>query len=426
MSKLGQVGHRLYTGEVQYDFVGRKKIWYCLSALIVLVAVASILFRGLNFGIEFKGGGDFSVPSANCSIEEVREAVEPLTDFEPIVQETSGAGVDKIRVQTEALPQGVSADIISELAQVCQIADRGTINANVIGAIWGDAITEKAVTSLVVFLILVTVLIRIMFEFKMSVAALFALTHDLIITAGLYALVGFEVTPATIIGMLTILGYSLYDTIVVFDSLRENTRNLTKTQKSTYSEAANLSVNQTLIRSINTSVIALLPVGAILVIGTYLLGAGVLKDLSLVLFIGIAASTFSSIFFATPLLADLKEREPEIKELRRKVLAARAKAERSKPAPPAGPTLSKAPSGTSTALLEREADLDGEGEHGVHRDHNDDGDDGDAGPGSSAIRAGTGPTGVGRFTGAPVRPQGRPQRPGSAGQSRKKRRKRRR
>lgn len=389
MSKLGQVGHRLYTGEVQYDFVGRKKIWYCLSALIVLVAVLSIVFRGLNFGIEFKGGGDFSVPSASCSVEQVREAVEPLTDFEPIVQETSGAGVDKIRVQTEVLPEGASQRIIAELAEVCGVTDRSQIDASVIGAVWGDEVTNKAITSLVVFLILVTILIRILFELKMSIAALFALAHDLVITAGLYALVGFEVTPATIIGMLTILGYSLYDTIVVFDSLRENVRNLEKNQKQTYSEAANLSVNQTLIRSINTSVIALLPIGAILVIGTYVLGAGVLKDLSLVLFIGIAASTFSSIFFATPLLADLKEREPGMKELRRKVMAARAKAEQ-QGAASAGPSLSKAAGGgTATALLERDTDED---------------------PGSLPDPAS--PTGVGRFTGAPVRPEGRPQRSG--------------
>lgn len=375
MSKLGQVGHRLYTGEVSYDFVGRKKIWYCLSALIVLLAVGGILFRGLNFGIEFKGGADFRVPSNQCSIEEVTETVGPFTTAEPIVQQTKAvSGVENIRVQTDDLEPGVADRIKDALSETCKV-DSATITSSEISGTWGSEVTKKAITSLVVFLLLVSVFIRILFEFKMAVAALFALAHDLVITAGLYALVGFEVTPATVIGMLTILGYSLYDTIVVFDSLRENTRNLAKRNEQTYSEAANLSVNQTLVRSINTSVIALLPIGAILFVGTYLLGAGVLKDLALVLFIGIAASTFSSIFFATPLLADLKEREPEMIALRKRLESSRAK----EAARGTDVSLSKG----GTAVLERSdvaAEVEGET-----------------------------PAPVSRFTGAPARPQGRPQ-----------------
>jgi preprotein translocase subunit SecF len=377
MSKLGDVGHRLYTGEVQYDFVGRKKIWYCLSATIVLLAIGGIVLRGLNFGIEFKGGADFRVPSGNCSIEQVRDAVAPYSQAEPIVQEAKAVGGQStLRVQTDDLPQGVAPKIQGELATLCQVA-ADDITYSEISGTWGGEVTKKALTSLIVFLLLVSVFIRILFETKMAIAALFALAHDLVITAGLYALVGFEVTPATVIGMLTILGYSLYDTIVVFDSLRENTRNLTKQTKRTYSEAANLSVNQTLVRSINTSVIALLPIGAILVVGTYLLGAGVLKDLALVLFIGIAASTFSSIFFATPLLADLKEREPEMQALRKRIDTVRAKeAARGFDAGPSG----LIEPGGSTALLERTEEATGEA----------------AGPTAS------------RFTGAPARPAGRP------------------
>lgn len=375
MSKLGQVGHRLYTGEVSYDFVGRKKIWYCLSATIILLAIGGILIRGLNFGIEFKGGADFRVPSSQCSITAVTDTVTPFTTAEPIVQTAKAVGgAQSIRVQTDDLAPGVADKIKNALSDTCKVKT-DSITSSEISGTWGSEVTKKAITSLVVFLLLVTVFIRILFEFKMALAALFALAHDLIITAGLYALVGFEVTPATVIGMLTILGYSLYDTIVVFDSLRENTRNLAKRNERTYSEAANLSVNQTLVRSINTSVIALLPIGAILFVGTYLLGAGVLKDLALVLFIGIAASTFSSIFFATPLLADLKEREPEMVALRKRLESNRAKeAVR-------GSDVSLSTSGT--AVLERT---------------------------ETETVDGTEPTApVSRFTGAPVRPQGRPQ-----------------
>ena len=351
MSRIGAVGHRLYTGEVSYDFVGRKKVWYALSATIVLISIGAMLFRGLNFGIEFEGGGDFRVPSANCSVEDVRAAVEPLLESEPIVQTTRAVdNVEFIRLQTEALPSGAGVGIETALVEACQ-ANPDDITSSVIGAIWGGDVSQSAIIALIVFLVLVTILIRVLFETKMALAALFALAHDLVITIGVYALVGFEVTPATIIGMLTILGYSLYDTIVVFDSLRENVRGLERSAKMTYSEAANLSVNQTLIRSINTSVIVLLPVGTILFVGAYALGAGTLKDLSLVLFIGIIASTFSSIFFATPLLADLKEREPGMKALAKKVHANRAKQERTDAA---GPAAADSGSGTTTtAVLER-------------------------------------------------------------------------
>lgn len=357
MSKLGDVGHRLYTGEVQYDFVGRKRTWYAISAAIILISIGALIFRGLNFGIEFKGGGDFRVASSNCSVEQVRQAVVPFTEAEPIVQSARGVGgAQTLRVQTEVLDRGASQEIAGALAKTCQV-EQSTIQTQVIGAVWGGEVSQKALIALVVFLVLVSVFIRILFETKMAVAAIVALLHDLVITIGIYALIGFEVTPATVIGMLTILGYSLYDTIVVFDSLRENTRALGRTNKMTYSEAANLSVNQTLVRSINTSVIALLPIGAILVVGSYLLGAGTLKDLSLVLFIGIAASTFSSIFFATPILAQLKEREPEMQELTKKVHAARAKQARSSQAQaPDAAADAGSGGGTATAVLERGPD----------------------------------------------------------------------
>ncbi|MCW2621342.1 MAG: Protein-export rane protein SecF [Frankiales bacterium] len=348
MSKIGQVGHRLYTGEVSYDFVGRKRTWYTVSAAIILISVAALLTRGLNFGIEFKGGADFRLPAVSCSVQDARQAVEPLTTAEPIVQKIGG---NSVRVQTEVLQAGGADQIATVLAKTCGV-DISQVNRNVIGATWGNEVSKKAITALIVFLILVSIFIRVLFETKMAIAAIVALLHDLLITIGLYSLIGFEVTPATVIGMLTILGYSLYDTIVVFDSLRENTRNLGRTYAHTYSEAANLSINQTLVRSINTSVIALLPIGAILFVGSYLLGAGTLKDLSLVLFIGITASTFSSIFFATPLVAQLKEREPEMRAVAKKVHSNRAKAARQAEAPLTTPPAEGG--GTTTALLERE------------------------------------------------------------------------
>jgi preprotein translocase subunit SecF len=320
VSRLGQIGHRLYTGELSIDFVGRRKLWYVISVAILIVSVLAVLFRGLNFGIEFRGGAEFRVPAAQCSVEQARNAVGALTESEPVVQ-TLGNG--DLRVQTEALSEGEPDQVRSVLADTCGVpAD--SISTQLIGPSWGEEITNKAVIALIVFLVLVVGFIWIIFERKMAIAAIVALLHDIVITVGLYALVGFDVTPSTLIGLLTILGYSLYDTVVVFDSIRENTRGITASNQTTYSEAANLSVNQTLVRSINTSLIALLPVAAILFVGAYVLGAGTLKDLSLVLFVGIAASTYSSIFIATPLLADLKEREPAMKALRRRVELRRA------------------------------------------------------------------------------------------------------
>jgi preprotein translocase subunit SecF len=198
------------------------------------------------------------------------------------------------------------------------------VSTQVIGPSWGEQITQKALTGLAVFLVLIVVYLSITFEWRMAVAALVALFHDVFITVGIYSLSGFEVTPATVIGVLTILGYSLYDTVVVFDKVKENTRGIQTSSKMTYSEAANLAVNQTLVRSINTSVVGLLPVASLLFVGAYVLGAGTLKDLALALFVGIAVGTYSSIFIATPVLAQLKEREPAMAALAKRVNARRA------------------------------------------------------------------------------------------------------
>lgn len=325
MSSLGQLGQRLYQGDVSIDFVGRRKTWYIVSLAILVVCVATLLIRGLHFGIEFRGGVEFNAQVANpaTKVEAVTDAVVD-TEIDAAASPTVvQSGTDAIRVQTEPLT-------IDETQVVEQaILDAGATEANPssIGPTWGEAIADRALLGLVVFLILVVIFIWAYFrEWRMSVAAVVALAHDVIITVGVYSLTGFEVTPASVTGILTILGYSLYDTVVVFDKVRENTRGILQSTRRTYAEGANLAVNQTLVRSINTSVAALLPVGAILYVGAFQLGSGPLKDLALALFVGMAAGAYSSIFIATPLLAQLKDREPEIQAQAKRVAARRTQA----------------------------------------------------------------------------------------------------
>ncbi|MET9970211.1 protein translocase subunit SecF, partial [Streptomyces sp. NPDC006356] len=212
------------------------------------------------------------------------------------------------------------------------------VTGELVGPSWGEQIANKAWQGLGIFLVLVVIYLAIAFEWRMALAAFVALIHDITITVGIYALVGFEVTPGTVIGLLTILGYSLYDTVVVFDSLKEQTKDITKQTRWTYSDIANRSINSTLVRSINTTVVALLPVGGLLFIGGGFLGAGMLNDISLSLFVGLAAGAYSSIFIATPLVADLKEREPQMKALKKRVLAKRAQASAQGEAPDAPTT----------------------------------------------------------------------------------------
>ncbi|CAB4960542.1 MAG: protein translocase subunit SecF [Actinobacteria bacterium] len=322
MSKMSGLGHRLYSGQMSIDFIGRRRTWYVVSAIILLVSVGALLTRGLNLGIEFRGGADFAIPSATCSIEQARVVAEEGSGAQSIVTET---GNGTIRVQTEALTPAESSVLAGELASACGVA-KDDIKVQVVGPTWGAEISKKALQGLVVFLLLVTIFLSIYFEWRMAVAALVALAHDLVITIGIYALTGLEVTPATVIGVLTILGFSLYDTVVVFDKVRENTRGITGQSMLTYSDAANLAVNQTLVRSINTSIVALLPVLSIIVVGAGLLGAGTLLDLAVALAVGMAAGAYSSIFIATPILAQMKNAQPEIKSLAARVLARRSQA----------------------------------------------------------------------------------------------------
>ncbi|MGK5639955.1 protein translocase subunit SecF [Streptomyces sp. URMC 126] len=321
MSRLGTLGARLYRGEVGYDFVAKRKIWYGISILITITAIVGLAVRGLNMGIEFSGGAIFNTTDkTSVSVQDAKETVETASGHTAIVQKT---GEGKLRVQVSELDAAQSRATQEALAKKLGVPT-DKINTDIVGPSWGEEIANKAWTGLAVFMLLVVIYLAIAFEWRMALAALVALIHDLTITVGIYALVGFEVTPGTVIGLLTILGYSLYDTVVVFDGLKESAKDITKQTRWTYSEIANRSLNGTLVRSINTTVVALLPVAGLLFIGGGFLGAGMLNDISLALFVGLAAGAYSSIFIATPLVADLKERDPRMKALTRRVHAKRA------------------------------------------------------------------------------------------------------
>ncbi len=313
---LSGIGGRLYRGETSIEFIAKKKRWYAFSGLLIIVSAIALGTQGLKLGIEFKGGSVFTVQSAGVNVAQGQGALTSAgITTQSIVQKI---GTNKLRLQTTDLPQSTISAARTALAKTFSV-EAANIDIQTVGPSWGKEITHKATYGLFGFLIVVMLYLAMAFEPKMAVSAIVAVIHDVFITVGIYALVGFDVTPATVIGFLTILGYSLYDTVVVFDKVRENTKGITSTAKQSYSQAANLAVNQTLVRSFNTSIIALLPVASILFVGAGLLGAGTLKDLSLALFIGLATGSYSSIFIATPLLATLREREPAMIALAKRV-----------------------------------------------------------------------------------------------------------
>ncbi|MBU6147349.1 MAG: protein translocase subunit SecF [Actinomycetales bacterium] len=319
MSRLGDLGAALYAGTKSIDFVGRRRTWYLVSAVLILIAIAGIGIRGLNLGIEFRGGAEFVIPATSATVAETRAALAGTGLSEVVITSVGG---ERIEVATPALTEAEVTAAVTALAEGLGVA-ADEIAVQTVGPSWGADITRQALVGLGVFLLLVVAFLSIYFDWRMAVAALVALAHDLIITIGVYALLGFEVTPATAIGVLTILAYSLYDTVVVFDKVRENTRGILQQSRFTYDEAANLAVNQTVVRSINTSIVALLPVAGILFIGAGVLRADTLTDLALALFVGMIAGTYSSIFIATPFLVQLQDRRPEMVALARRVRARR-------------------------------------------------------------------------------------------------------
>ena len=326
-SAVRDLAGRLYRGEAGLDVVGKRRIAYAIAGAILLIAVLTLFVRPFNLGIEFKGGNTFTVPASVGTREQVRDAfAEAGAEVATAQTIRAPGGSASYQIRTLELTSEEAQAIKAEVAEKFSIPAEQISEASVSGA-WGAQVTRRAVMGACVFLFLVVVYLSAVFrEWRMAVAALAGLAQSLLLTAAVYLVVGFEVTPSTVIGFLTILGFALYDTVVVFDKVRENTRGITGNSNMTYGEAANLAVNQTLMRSINTGVVALLPVGGILFIGAGLLGAGTLKDLGLVLFVGMLTAVYSSIFFATPVLVDLKEQEPRYKLHKQRVLARRAAA----------------------------------------------------------------------------------------------------
>ncbi|CAN5296446.1 protein translocase subunit SecF [soil metagenome] len=328
MASFSQFGNDLYTGKRSYDIIGKRKIWYGISAVLILIVIVVPIFRGgFLFGIEFLGGSQFQISSsagldstkAQTLAQDTVLAVEPGSN--PRV--TLVGSASSVRVQTDQLTSSQSVAIQQALAKAYNIKD-SEVTTSFIGATWGQDITRQALTGLIVFVILAAIVMALYFRtWKMSVAAITALLHDLVIVAGVYGVFHIEVTPAAVIGFLTILGYSLYDTVVVFDKIRENTGEDGAESRRTFAESVKLAVNQTLVRSINTSVVAILPVGSILFIGAFVLGAGTLKDISLALFIGIIVGTYSTIFIAAPLYAQLRSGEEAIKKRDKRTLTVR-------------------------------------------------------------------------------------------------------
>lgn len=325
-SRLVKFGNDLYTGARSIDFVGRRKIWYSIAAVMVVLSILiPVIKGGFNFSIEFRGGSQFQI--SDVSNTDTSKAQSAVTSVVPnAVSHVSVVGDNAVRVQTDQLSETQTREVSDALAKAYDV-DASEVSATFIGPSWGADVTQQSIQGLVVFLLLAFIAMALYFRtWKMSAAAIVSLFHDLIITAGVYALVGFEVSPATMIGFLTILGYSLYDTVVVFDKIRENTKEELELTRRTFPEAVNLAVNQTLVRSINTAVVAVLPVASILFIGAYALGAATLRDISLALLIGIIVGTYSTIFLAAPMYSQFREKEPAIRKHDQKVRSIRPKA----------------------------------------------------------------------------------------------------
>ncbi len=325
-AKRHNVFVRLYRGETSFDFIGNRRWWFGASALVILLGVVSLGTRGLNLGIDFKGGQSWLVTSPTLTVSQATSAVEAAGITQPtVVQLTNQVNHTKqIEVQADlnAKPVADRTAIENRVQDALAKAADTTpdnVDFNDVGPTWGGQVTRKAIEALIVFFIAVTAYISFRFEFKMAVAAIVAVIHDILITVGIYSIAGFQVSPDTVIAVLTVLGYSLYDTVVVFDRIRDNAKGLGASGRITYSEMVNLSMNQTLARSINTSLVAIIPVLSVLVVGSFILGATSLQDFGLALVIGLTSGAYSSIFIASPLLAYMKEREPRYITIRQRL-----------------------------------------------------------------------------------------------------------
>ncbi|MFC9995367.1 protein translocase subunit SecF [Nocardia sp. NPDC127526] len=357
------VFERLYTGTGGFEIVGRRKFFYALSALFVVIAIASIAIKGFTLGIDFAGGSRIQLPAAdNVTTSQVEEVYKSALGHDPVTVQKVGSGAAAaIQIRSESLDDQQSTTLTNALYEAFQPKDKnGQPNPNAISVAeisetWGGQITQKALIALAVFVALTMVYIAIRFERDMSIAAIGSLFFNLVVTAGIYSLVGFEVTPAAVIGLLTILGFVLYDNVVVFDKVEENTQGVLHLRKHTYAEKANLAANQTLMRSINTTIIGILPIIGMLVVAVWLLGVGTLKDLALVQLVGMIVGAYSSIFFAVPLLVSIKERFGPVAEHTRKVMARRSGAASAR----AGEVGAQRAGAASRPSFEKSASFDG-------------------------------------------------------------------
>lgn len=325
MRSMNEFGNDLYTGKLSFPFVGRRRLWFIIAAVLVIGAALVPVFRPIQFSIEFTGGSQFTVnnvtePDQTLATAAVQSVVAGATTKVTTIGETA------VRVQTDQMTDAETREVTTALATAYSVAEN-EVSSSFIGPSWGQDVTRQSLWGLAIFLALTFLILAIYFRtWKMSVAAIIGLVDVLVITVGIYAVFGFEISPAAVIGFLTILSYSLYDTTVVFDKIRENTREDGEKSARTFGESVNLAVNQTLVRSINTTVVAALPTGAILFIGALWLGAQTLTDISLSIFVGTIVAAYSTLFVAAPLFSLMRENEPELKERDARVLAAREKA----------------------------------------------------------------------------------------------------
>jgi len=312
---------RLYQGLTTIDFVGRRKVWFSVSIAIIVIGLCSLGIRGFNLGIDFKGGSSWEVQATHSSVSAMTTAVTNAGLNQPVVEKL-GSSTYQVSANINNLSQGAqvaeTTKVVNAMATAAGVSPVQVSTASV-GPTWGGQVTNRAIEALLAFFVAVVAYISFRFEPKMALAAFIAMLHDLLVTVGVYSIFGFQITPDTVIAILTILGYSLYDTVVVFDRVRDNTGGILKTGTMTYAEMVNLSMNQTLARSINTSLVAILPVLSVLLVGADLLGATTLQNYGLALFVGLVSGAYSSIFIASPLLAMMKEREPRFKELAARV-----------------------------------------------------------------------------------------------------------
>jgi preprotein translocase subunit SecF len=317
--------HRLYHGETTFDFVGRRRIGFAISGLLIVLSLISLAWRGLNYGIDFEGGVAWEVNASAVSEDQVSSILEDngIAAGDAKIQTLTSASGERLRVQVGTQPTEVQSAVRQDLAEAAGLTLQD-VSLNSVSASWGSEITDKAIRALVVFFVVITLYITLRFEWKMAIASLLAVFHDVLISVGVYSLTGWEVTPATVVAFLTILGFSLYDTIVVFDKVHENAKRLGT--RATYGDVVNLSMNQVLMRSLNTGLAAILPVLSLLVVGSWMLGATTLEDFALALLVGLIVGAYSSIFVATPILAILKEREPKYRAIRQRLEKSNARA----------------------------------------------------------------------------------------------------